>query len=111
MEMTKLESNEELTQLYDTTDTFFLMKNSTTCPVSSEAFSEMEAYIKGEGALPVYYLNVQELRDVSNQVAEHFQIKHESPQAFLIQKGKVAWHNSHWHIKKDALDKAVSENK
>ncbi|MGJ9382354.1 bacillithiol system redox-active protein YtxJ [Salipaludibacillus sp. CF4.18] len=111
MEMKKLESNEELSQLYDTTDIFFLMKNSTTCPISSEAYSEMESYTKEEGALPVYYLNVQELRDVSNQVAEHFQIKHESPQAFLIQKGKVAWHSSHWHIKKDALNKAVSDNK
>lgn len=111
MSMEKIESNDKLTQLYDTENSFFLMKNSTTCPISSEAFSEVEAYSNENEALPVYYLNVQDSRDVSNQVAEHFKIKHESPQAFLIQKGQVVWHDSHWHIKQGALQKAVSEHK
>ncbi|UTR15633.1 bacillithiol system redox-active protein YtxJ [Salipaludibacillus sp. LMS25] len=107
--MNKLTDGTELTQLIKNGDTFFLLKNSTTCPISSDAFQEMEGYSKTTDELPVYYLNVQELRDVSNHVAENFGIKHESPQLILFKQGKPVWDTSHWNVTLKNAEKAVAE--
>lgn len=105
MSIRKIESSEELKQLHSETGTFFLMKNSTTCPVSSDAFTEMKAYGDTEPAVPVYYLNVQEAREVSNKVSEEFNVKHESPQLLLFKDQSVVWHTSHWHVTKENAEK------
>ncbi|MCR6095490.1 bacillithiol system redox-active protein YtxJ [Salipaludibacillus agaradhaerens] len=107
--MNKLTDSTELTQLLKNEATFFLLKNSTTCPVSSDAFQEMETYAKTNETLPVYYLNVQELRDVSNKVAEDFDIKHESPQLILFKQGKAVWNTSHWNVTGKNAEEAVAE--
>lgn len=108
MSIKKIESNEELTQLYSDNETLFLLKNSTTCPISSEAFSEMERYANSNPSIPVYYLNVQESRELSNQISEDFSIKHETPQVLLINKKEVTWHASHWKVTMKNVEAAAS---
>jgi bacillithiol system protein YtxJ len=105
--MIKLESVEELHDLYQQEKPYLLFKNSTTCPVSSEAFGETNSFDESREDIPVYYLNVQELREGANDAADHFDIKHESPQAFLVNNKQVKWHDSHWRITKENLQKAA----
>lgn len=108
MSIKKIESNEELAQIYSITETFFLLKNSTTCPISSEALTEMERYADSNDPLPVYFLNVQEQRELSNQISEDFAIKHETPQVLFINKNEVKWHASHWKVTKKNAEKAAA---
>jgi bacillithiol system protein YtxJ len=107
--MLKINTMEELKQLYAKKEPYLLMKHSLTCPISSEAFEETETFAGQSENLPVYYLNVQEFREGSSDASEHFQIKHESPQAFLVSDGKVVWHDSHWRITNEKL-RTAAEN-
>ncbi|QOY33858.1 bacillithiol system redox-active protein YtxJ [Anaerobacillus isosaccharinicus] len=97
MALEKLSTIEELDQLLQEKDRVLFLKNSTTCPVSHEAFRQYEE-LANELEETIYYLNVQEARPFSNQIAEQFAVKHESPQALLFKNGKVTWHDSHWKI-------------
>lgn len=58
--------------------------------------------------LPAALVKVIESRPVSNAIADHFQIKHESPQIFLLDGQEVLWHTSHRNIQKDAIMEQVN---
>ena len=60
MSMQKITQPEDLDAVLEETPRFFLYKNSTTCPISTEAFEEVRSYTDAEDALKVVYLNVQE---------------------------------------------------
>jgi len=104
---TQLRSIEQLDQFVKQGGKRLLFKHSNTCPISTTAFEEFQAYLK-EQAVPAAVIVVQEDRPVSNEVAERFQIKHESPQIFLLDDGSVKWHTSHWKITKAAIAEAVN---
>jgi bacillithiol system protein YtxJ len=91
-------------------DKFFLLKHSLTCPISHAAYQEYEKYAKENENVSAYYLAVQEARPLSNEIAEKFEIKHESPQAILIKNGDAIWNASHWKITNRSLTNAISEN-
>lgn len=76
-----------------------IFKHSTRCSISSTALARMEREWNPEGSsfLP-YYLDLLAHRGLSNQVAEILRVRHESPQAILIKKGKVVHHTSHMSI-------------
>ncbi len=86
-----------------------VFKHSTACPVSAEAFREFEQYVEEapEQGVGFYLVKVIESRPVSNQIAEDSQLKHESPQAILLENQKVIWNASHWKITKESLQEAV----
>ncbi|WP_209123898.1 bacillithiol system redox-active protein YtxJ [Alkalihalobacillus sp. BA299] len=96
--MQKVNTIEEFTQLLNENDKLFLLKNSTTCPVSHEAYKEFTKFAEAEPGGTFFYLNVQEARPLSNAIAEQFEVKHESPQALLYSGGKIVWHASHWNV-------------
>ncbi len=88
-------------------DQFILFKHSATCPVSGEAFEEYRLFADSEPDVPTVYLIVQEDRELSNHIAETYHVKHQSPQAILFRNGNVAWHDSHWRIKKETIEEAM----
>lgn len=108
MALQKLTSTQELTQLLEGNKTFLLLKNSITCPISHEAYKQFEKLANELEDEKMYYLNVQEARDLSSEIAEAFAIKHESPQALLFKNGKVTWHTSHWKITYKALKELLA---
>ena len=75
-------------------------KHSTTCPVSSTAGREVRAM---KTDLPIYWINVREQRDLSNWVAETYNVTHESPQLLLIRGGKVEKVWSHYEVSRTSL--------
>lgn len=97
MPLQKLSTFEELTHFLEEKQTLFLLKNSTTCPISHEAFRQYEK-LGNESPETIYYLNVQEARPFSNEIAETYQVKHESPQVLLFKNKAITWHTSHWDI-------------
>jgi len=50
---------------------------------------------------------VQEARTLSNHIAEHYNVRHESPQVLFIQDGRAVWTTSHYDITMDALQTHV----
>jgi bacillithiol system protein YtxJ len=70
-------------------------KHSTTCGISATAAKEVRAM---ETALPIYWINVREQRDLSNWVAETYDVTHESPQLILIRGGKPEKVWSHYEV-------------
>jgi bacillithiol system protein YtxJ len=82
-----------------------LFKHSTTCPISAYAYEQVQRLSQTDEVkeMRIALIHVIENRSLSNEVAHRFQIKHESPQAFLIQAGKVVWHASHRNITQSAI--------
>lgn len=81
-----------------------VFKHSTRCPVSSAAWREVAAFRKAHPEAVVYVVHVVEQRGLSNGVAARTGVRHESPQAILLENGRVAWHDSHEGITSDALE-------
>jgi bacillithiol system protein YtxJ len=103
--MQKIETVQQFEQLAETNPRFFFMKHSLTCPISSNAFTDYQAFLNNNREEDGYYLAVQEARELSNHIAEKYGIKHESPQVFLFIDGKPGWNASHWHITEKELSK------
>lgn len=106
----KIDTIEQFDELIKTEDKFYFLKHSLTCPISHAAYKEYEKYANENRDIPTYYLAVQDSRPLSNEIAEKFQIKHESPQAFLFSNGEVVWNVSHWKITNRSLASASAEN-
>ncbi len=104
----KLHSVEDLNHFLDQPSRRILFKHSTTCPISSQAHDEFEAFL-ADHAIPAAVILVREDRPVSNEVEARFGIKHESPQIFLLEDQTVKWHTSHWKITKQAIAEALTE--
>ncbi|WP_026671650.1 bacillithiol system redox-active protein YtxJ [Alkalihalobacterium bogoriense] len=104
MSIVKISSQEEFDQVKKEHEKFILFKNSTTCPISEAAFEEFNAFATANDTLPLYYLNVQEARPLSNAVAEQYGVKHESPQALLFKGNEIVWNQSHWKITLSVLE-------
>lgn len=84
-----------------------LFKHSTRCPVSSAAWREVAAFRKAHPDAVVLVVHVVEQRALSNAVASRTGVRHESPQAILIENGRVAWHDSHEGVTADALERLL----
>lgn len=72
-------------------------KHSSTCPISAQAQSEMKSLVGADGP-PIYQVVVQEARDVSDRIAEHFSIRHETPQAIVVHDGEPLFNASHGDV-------------
>ncbi len=107
--MIKLNSIEEFNQVLEKEHALFILKHSTTCPISLAAFDEYESFSKERQECPIYFLTVQESRSLSNYIAEKFGIKHESPQAILFVNNEAVWNASHWKINTKSLNDALEQ--
>ena len=67
-----------------------IFKHSTRCSISAVAFQP--------GDIDFYYLDLLAHRPLSNQVAEVFNVHHESPQVLVIKNGKCIYDESHLGI-------------
>jgi len=72
-----------------------VFKHSTRCGISRMALRTFENEI---GDRPYYYLDILSHRDISNKIAEEFEVKHESPQLIYFKDGKVLKSQSHHKI-------------
>lgn len=109
MAFKEISQQSELDELFaqSANNPVILFKHSLTCPISHAAYEEMSLITKDDVSLVV----VQDARSLSNEIAARTGVRHESPQAFVVSDGKVAWHAAHYDITKAAVTRAVEENK
>ncbi len=82
-----------------------IFKHSTTCPLSSDAYRQMEEY-DGEIAL----VEVQRARELSREIEDKTGVQHQSPQVLVLRNGHAVWDAAHWKVKADAVTDAVKQN-
>lgn len=81
-----------------------IYKHSNRCSVCWFTKAELErASEKIDGEAEMYFVDVIRNRSVSNTIAEKLGIRHESPQAILVENGEIVWHASHGGIKESEL--------
>lgn len=88
-----------------------IFKHSTTCSISRAALDRLERNWKDPVDAQLYYLDLRAFRDVSNQVAQLFQIEHESPQVLIIKDGKAVFDRSHFDIDFASIQAALRSAK
>ncbi len=88
------------------TKTQVIFKHSTRCGISRMVMNQfIDAYSLTEKDLDLYYLDILNHREVSNEVGYKFQVMHESPQLLVIKNGVVVAHASHGGINDLDLNK------
>ena len=76
-----------------------IFKHSTRCSISMMAKRRFEMDMdKLPVDMPLYFLDLIKYRDISSQVAQDFQVHHESPQMLLIKDGECILDQSHGGI-------------
>ena len=111
-EYSRLQSISEIDELMEKSGETPVMffKHSLTCPISRAALRQYQVFLadRPENDPTAYTLiEVQNARELSNDLAERTGVRHESPQALLVRDGEVAWHASHWSIQSEALAAAI----
>lgn len=82
-----------------------IFKHSTRCNISSTALYRLERkwQDKDQIKLKPYYLDLLQHRDISNQIATHYRVEHQSPQVLIISRGKCIYTAEHLGISYDDL--------
>lgn len=76
--------------------TIVIFKHSTRCDMSSALLKNFERRYDSKGNIPKpYFLDLIAHRDISNEIALRFGVKHESPQVIFVKDGVVVNHASH----------------
>ena len=85
-----------------------IFKHSTRCSISRMALKNFEReYNLEESEATPYFLDLLEHRDISNEIAQKFQVIHQSPQLLLIKNGKSVYDASHSEIDAEALKSKI----
>ncbi|SEQ53301.1 bacillithiol system protein YtxJ [Hyunsoonleella jejuensis] len=85
-----------------------IFKHSTRCGISSMVQRQfIEDYNFSEKELDLYYLDILNYRQISDEVGYAFQLIHESPQLLVIKNGELVAHASHGQINQVDLNRFV----
>jgi bacillithiol system protein YtxJ len=101
-----LESAEQLNGIKQYQGYSLIFKHSTRCSISMMAKRRFELDWEDlPEDMPLYFLDLIKYRELSAQVAQLFQVHHESPQLLLIKDGECVLDQSHGAI---SVEEAVS---
>ena len=100
---------EDIDQLNTIVEASFLkpqliFKHSTRCSVSRFVLNEFKSgYSFSEVDFTAYFLDLLSYREISNAIANQFNVVHQSPQLLIIKDGKAIAHASHENVNKIKL--------
>jgi bacillithiol system protein YtxJ len=85
-----------------------IFKHSTRCGISRGVLKLFEKnYNLTDNQLKLYFLDLLQNRDISNEIAARFKVQHESPQIIVIKNGAVVHHDSHHSIESSHLERYI----
>jgi bacillithiol system protein YtxJ len=110
------EAADPITQVSETAELFdalgdgpaVIYKHSNRCGTCFRALKEVRNFAGEHPDVPVYLIDVNRDRPLSNQVSEHFSVRHESPQALVVSEGRSVWDGSHLDVTAGALERALT---
>jgi bacillithiol system protein YtxJ len=83
-----------------------IFKHSSACPVSANAHDEMTTLVE-EDSVTAFKVVVQEHRAVSDRIEDDLGVRHETPQAILLDDRQPVFDTSHFNVTVDTLRKAL----
>ncbi len=87
------------------TQTQAIFKHSTRCGISRNVLRKFEKQFDSFNQIELYFLDLLSHRELSNMIAHHFNVTHQSPQLLVIKNGVVLAHDSHYGILKVDISK------
>lgn len=85
-----------------------IFKHSTRCNISAIAKYRLEDdWQENTQEMETYFLDLLQFRSVSNDIADTFNVYHESPQVLLISGGECIYDASHLDISVGELQEAL----
>jgi bacillithiol system protein YtxJ len=112
MNWNELNHSNQLTEIdaASATNKVMILKHSTRCSISASALNRLERNWKANDndKIKPYYLDLIANRQVSNDVAKHYNIEHESPQVLVISNGKCIYNVTHSEIRYEDLMEAIA---
>lgn len=76
-----------------------IFKHSTRCHISKIVLKNFENQVENSDKEAGYYfLDLLSHRNLSNKIAEDFEVEHQSPQLIIIENGKAVKNASHQSI-------------
>lgn len=97
-----IQSLEELDRVLER-DRVLLYKHSTRCGLSTGARRQIQAFMENFPGAPVYVVDVIADRSVSDEIERRLGIRHESPQAILVECGDPRRSAAHREVRADVL--------
>ena len=76
----------------------FVLKHSNICGMSSDAKREVDKLLSNNNDIDVYLVIVQNQRNISLELADKLEVKHESPQFLIIKNKKPESVLNHYEI-------------
>ncbi len=95
---TPLQSQEQLDELVilSSKEPVAIFKHSTRCGISRMVLRKFENNVSEElKDFKLFYLDLLNHRDISNEIAVKFAVQHQSPQLLVIKNGIAIAHASH----------------
>ncbi len=85
-----------------------IFKHSTRCGISKMVIRNFESsFDLADEQIDLYYLDLLNHREVSNEVSAKFQVFHESPQFIVIRDEQTVHHSSHSTITPQVLHQFI----
>jgi bacillithiol system protein YtxJ len=111
IEWKTIESRDQIEEIIQASRTtpVVIYKHSNRCGASLFVRSRLEKQWKNGCEVDFYFLDLVSYRDVSNEVADRFGVRHESPQILLIRNGRSVFDTSHSGVSAKALKKALDK--
>ncbi|MBP7357094.1 MAG: hypothetical protein RIR56_1073 [Bacteroidota bacterium] len=108
----KIESEEDLEQALEHSieKPIVIFKHSTRCMISKSVLRNFEKEVKSSNGTSVdfYYLDLLNYRSISNEIAKHLNVTHQSPQIILIKDKKAVFNTSHDSISLEKITKYLN---
>ena len=83
-----------------------LFKHSTRCIISRTVLKQFDTEFQfTEDKIAWYLLDLLNYRDLSNEIANRYNVVHQSPQIVVIRNGKAVFNESHDSISVEDLKK------
>jgi bacillithiol system protein YtxJ len=80
-----------------------ILKHSTTCSISKMALARLER-AETPSQIDFHILDLLNYRNISKEIAESFDVSHESPQVLLIKNGRCVYDESHGGIQMQEIE-------
>ena len=109
MQWKNITDRSQVSEIQNKSGYSLIFKHSTRCSVSMMAKRRFEMdweVIPADTSL--YFLDLISFRDVSAEIAETFQVHHESPQILLIKDGDCVLDASHSDISADEVAEVIN---
>lgn len=109
MQWTQINDLAQISEIKNKEGYSLIFKHSTRCSVSSMAKRRFEL---DWGVIPettnLYFLDLVSFREISANIAETFQVHHESPQILLIKDGDCILDASHSDISAEEVAEMIN---